>query len=706
MNIYLQKKNKKIIIFYSSIGYGHISAAEAIKKEILKYNSDSVVILKDIRDFMNPLWRKIDEKLYWLVAGNCPELFDVLFQEIQIRGNSVPSLALLPNDYPEEKVSEFIKNKRPDVILSTHYGAAQVLGNLREKGKLKNIKIGWLHTDFFEGYFPRISKRIDKTFLAHNELKKMWLAAGVPSDKIMTTGMPVYVPNYGYKKRKTILNKYDLAENIPIILLTFGKEGIGNYTTLIKNIISHYKKPLQIIAVCGKNKKQRFLLKRLKKNLSNKVDLKIFSLLSHDDLMSLMSIADILITKAGGLTPVEAFSIGVPTILLNIISGHERKNASFFARLGVAKLAADTNQAAKLLQMFLSNPQEKEAMCKAQKKFKENFKIEKIVKFALSDNFISTSLPNDFGIENGKPVLNIYNALSQLDTNSPSKVELLLSYATSQSPQRIIWENPFGHIAIRIDKTVYSANYIADPFVDSNFLQHLSLADYLYGVKPPSPSQIHTNTYGLAYGRETIGLRVAGVSTQNLAAMTAEVSRIENDFKQGLIKWDRAKFNCADVVERILQAGGYEDSNIHDKFKLPSMPLNSFEKAKKIFESDTSLKTDLVAYHMVPGANANYSYCRFPLSLKQPIRSLTHIVSNSKDFLEMSISKHLVVYYGDPRLYFENLHSNFENKNIHLYNSHYYIYSKALANDFKNFFKLKKAFPKITVWSKNFLKKY
>ncbi|WP_024788213.1 MULTISPECIES: MGDG synthase family glycosyltransferase [unclassified Lebetimonas] len=704
MNIHLEKKNKKIIIFYSSIGYGHISAAQAIKKEIHKHNPYAVIVLKDIRDFMNPLWRKIDEKLYWLVAGNCPELFDVLFQEIQMRGNSVPSLALLPNDYPDEKVFEFIQSQQPDVILSTHYGAAQVLGNLREKGKLKNIKIGWLHTDFFQGYFPRISKRIDQTFLAHRKLYKMWLSAGVPSEKIITTGMPVYVPEYEHKDQKTILDKYNLAEDIPIVLITSGKEGVGNYAALVKDIVAHYKGALQIVAVCGKNKKQQFLLKTLKKNLPDNVKLKIFSLLTHDDLLSLMNIADVLITKAGGLTPVEAFSIGVPTILLNILSGHERENASFFARLGVAKLASNTNQAAELLQTFLFNPAEKEAICRAQKKFKENFKIEHIVRFALNDNFISCSLPGDFGAENGKPVINVNDALSQLDANSPAEVELLLSYATSHSPQRIIWENPFGHIAIRIDKTVYSANYIANPSVDSNFLQHLSLADYLYGVKPPSPSQIHTNTYGMAYGRETIGLRVAGVPAQNLTAMIAEIYRIENDFKQGIIKWDKTKFNCADVVDRILQAGGYGESNIYEKFKLPSMPLDSFEKAKKIFESDASLKTDLVAYHMVPGANADYNYCRFPLSLKQPIRSLTRTLSNSKDFLEMSISKHLVVYYGDPRVYFENLRSDFENKNAHFYNSHHYVYYKALANDLKKFFKFKKAPPKINFWKMSFLK--
>jgi processive 1,2-diacylglycerol beta-glucosyltransferase len=61
---------------------------------------------------------------------------------------------------------------------------------LRSCGLLTNVRIGWLHTDFSEGYFPRISKRIDRTFLVHPELEARWGAAGVPVEKVVIRGMP------------------------------------------------------------------------------------------------------------------------------------------------------------------------------------------------------------------------------------------------------------------------------------------------------------------------------------------------------------------------------------------------------------------------------------------------------------------------------------------------------------------------------------
>lgn len=647
---------RKIVIFFSSIGYGHISAAQAIQNQIIQHDSEARVILQDIREFMHPLWRRIDERLYWLVAGNLPETFDVLFRNIQARGNNIPSLARLPNGYPEEKVRAFLERLAPDAILATHYGSAQVLGNLRERGLLTNVRIGWLHTDYFEGYFPRISKRIDRTFLAHPVLEARWLAAGVPPEKITTSGMPVAIAAEDLADRDATLAGLGLSPDKPTVLLTSGKEGVGDYTGAIDSLARRHEGPLQIIAVCGTNDRQRAQLEMQRHRLPNTVSLKVLGLVSHADLLSWMHVADVLITKAGGMTPAEAFTLGTPTILLDVVGGHERVNAALFVQLGVAELAVDAEQAGELAQALLMNRDRMEAMRGSQREFLEHANIASIALFALDDAYTPRRLPPDFGVENGEPVLNTDEALAQLDTKASAEVELLLSDATAQSPQRIVFENPFGHLAIRIDDIVYSANYVADPSIDPNFLQHVSLADYLYGVRRSSPSQVHTNTYGMAYGRETLGLRVAGIREERRKAMIAAAHRIEDEFMRGALRWDKSDFNCADVVERILQAGGYAQLTLADRLGLPSMPLDSFERARGRFEEDASLRLDLVAYRLVPGSRASYRFSRFPLSLWHPLRSVARVLDEvPHDPLEAAVTKHLTGYFGDCRLYYEDL---------------------------------------------------
>ena len=70
---------QNIIVFYSSTGHGHISGALAIREEILNQDPTARVVLQDIRAFMHPVWRRIDERLYWFVANNLPEPIGSLF---------------------------------------------------------------------------------------------------------------------------------------------------------------------------------------------------------------------------------------------------------------------------------------------------------------------------------------------------------------------------------------------------------------------------------------------------------------------------------------------------------------------------------------------------------------------------------------------------------------------------------------------------
>ncbi|MGC9021830.1 MAG: MGDG synthase family glycosyltransferase [Dissulfurimicrobium sp.] len=651
--------NRKIVIFYSSIGYGHISAAQAVKEEISKLNPKAQVLLQDIREFMHPIWRRIDERLYWFVAANLPECFDALFHNVQARGNSALSLSQLPNDYPEEKVLEFLKNLAPDAVLAAHYGSAQVLGNLREKGLLTDIRIGWLHTDFFEGYLPRISKRIDRTFLAHHELESRWLAAGVPAEKVVTSGLPVCICNDD-RGREAILNAIGLYAHWPTVVITSGKEGVSNYSAIIEGIAEGYQDHIQIIAVCGKNTRQQAMLNELKGRLAERIIIRVFGLVPHNDLLSWVKAADILITKAGGMTPVEAFAMSTPTVLIDAVSGHERENAALFTRLGVAEQAVDPKHAGKLVNSLLADRKRADAMRKAQREFKENINIARIAEFALDETFVPVVPPPDFGVENGAPVLNMNETLAELDAQVPAELELLLSYSTSQKPQRIVLENPFGHIAIRIHDTVYSANYIADPSVDPNFLQHMGLADYLYGVCRPSPLQIHTNTYGMAYGRENIGLRVSGIAPWRIDAMVNEANQIEDGFRSGKLRWDRSNFNCADIVKRILHAGGYSNPpTLLDKLGLPAMPLDVFERARAVFENDPSLRVELVAYRQIPGTHASYRFSRFPLSIRQPLRSMALIIKDSHpDSLGNAVTRQITGFGGDRRLYLEDLRTH------------------------------------------------
>jgi UDP-N-acetylglucosamine:LPS N-acetylglucosamine transferase len=642
----------KIIIFYASIGSGHVSAARTVEKSIREKNPTTLVVLKDIRAFMNPVWRALDERLYWFIAENLPESFDLLYTSFSRKGAHAPSIASLANDYPAERVVEYIRSEAPDVILSTHYGAAQVLGGLRERGFLRRTPIGWIHTDYIQSYFPRISNRIDRTFVALPDLASKWTEAGVPSDKVVATGMPVDIPRAEKQLLRRELETIGLSTDIMTILIVMGGSGVGDQVGMVRNLVAKVSRPVQIVAVCGANAVQQSHLETYSLELPAQVSLVPLGFVPHDMLVNLIGAVDLLITKPGGLTPSEAFALRTPTIVLDVIPGHERENAETFARLGLAKISRGVEFLGEDVAALMNDRDALSRMRHEQTQYSQNLSLDPIVDFALAKSATTDPATADFGREYGVPASGVESALKRIDRDAPVDVELLLSYATARRPQRIVLENPFGHIAIRVGDVVYSANHIARREADPKFLQHIRIEEYLYGTTPPSSRRMHTSTYGMAYGRETIAMRVSGVHPRRLSAMRDEIDAIEAEYSQGELIWDRRSLNCADLVARILAAGGWPVNAESRSASIPSMPLDVFEAAEEAFASEADLRVSLVAYRQILGANADYRYSRFPASLCQPVRSLSNVLRDSRaDSLEVRVARQVATTQGNRRLF-------------------------------------------------------
>lgn len=652
----------KVIIFYSSIGQGHISAAWAIEKDIKQIDTNAIVVQKDIREFMSPLWRKIDERLYWFVVNSLPKTFDALFWNLQEAGNKAYSFATLPNDYPDKDVHDFIRKEDPQVIIATHYGSAQVLACLRENGQLKDVKIGWLHTDFFEGYFPRISMRLDCTFLGHSELTSCWLKAGVPQNLIIESGMPVNTIFNDFSKEE-IFARYNLKTTLPTVLIAGGKEGVCDYQGVINALVDASDGHQQVLALCGMNTRKLKALEQQALALQNRISVHAVGFIPHQDIIALMHASDLLVTKAGGLTPPEAFAIGLPTVLLDVIHGHEHENAVFFKNLGVALLAVDGKEAGIMVAQLLDDNIARQIMIQKQKQFSERSNFSAIAHFVLDNTIKPRKVLPDFGSEYGHKAKGTQEVLAQLDSEIPADLELLLYYATSQEPELFARENPFGHIAIRIGSIVFSANHLANPVTGAPLLQKIELEKYLFGIEPPPGNQKHTNTYGMAYGRDTIGIRVKGINESSLKSMILEAEKIEQEYQAGFALWHLRDFNCAHVVTRILDSG---ECKIEKRLGVRgsyAMPFDVFDSALKLFQDNSTLLVNLVSYKKLIGSHAEYQHTHFPLSIGQPIRSISKVMRKTAiDKIEESVIMQ-VANFGDDQLFIEKLSKGSLNQN-------------------------------------------
>jgi len=110
------------------------------------------------------------------------------------------------------------------------------------------------------------------------------------------------------------------------------------------------RRPLQGLIVAGHDPRLHATLSRLTDGTT------IRTLGYVDDVGGLMAAADLLVTKAGGMTLAEAMAAETPLLLYGSLPGQERRNERFAARAGIALVARRRPELTPLLEWALSEP--------------------------------------------------------------------------------------------------------------------------------------------------------------------------------------------------------------------------------------------------------------------------------------------------------------------------------------------------------------
>src|SRR5213078_3612034 len=111
--------------------------------------------------------------------------------------------------------------------------------------------------------------------------------------------------------------------------------------------------PKTILVICGRNDKIKDALSEVVAPPAGSV-VKFYGFV--DNMHDLMGIADLTVTKPGGLTTSECLARGVPMVLVSPIPGQEERNAEMLLENGCAVVARTPNALAYKLDMLLNDP--------------------------------------------------------------------------------------------------------------------------------------------------------------------------------------------------------------------------------------------------------------------------------------------------------------------------------------------------------------
>ncbi|MDO8748095.1 MAG: glycosyltransferase [Candidatus Omnitrophota bacterium] len=311
---------KKVFIVYASAGAGHQKAAEALYEYLKKTRLDLSLKLIDILDYSNCVVKFLYSKGYIFLITKFPWAWYLLYRLSSFFANNY--FRLLSDYLACQPFVDLLKKEKPDVVISTHFLTSSVLSIFKKKYPQYAFRLITIITDYtLHPYW--IGEGVDTYIASCDHVKDCLLTKGIIEDKIKVYGIPVREKFYLPSDRKTAAQKLGVDPEKFTALIMTGAVGIGP----IEEIVQALAGDIQLLVICGKNQK---LFDRLTK--LNLMNVKIYPLIDYVD--ELMSVSDVVLTKAGGLTISESLAKGLPMIFFSSIPGLETSNERVICKSG------------------------------------------------------------------------------------------------------------------------------------------------------------------------------------------------------------------------------------------------------------------------------------------------------------------------------------------------------------------------------------
>ena len=351
--------NKKVIIFYASYGGGHLSAARSIKEFIDNYYPEVDSELIDCVKYINKALDKVTTKAYSEMAKKAPQAWGHLYKGAD--KGPIATISNTSNKFMAIKLKKLLEEKNPNLVICTHPFASQMCSYLRKKEKV-NLKIATILTDFaVHNQWIVGHEFTDYYFVSHFGMKKDLIEAGVESQKIYVTGIPLSNKFLLEYDKAEILKSFGLSPNKKTVLFFGGGElGLGKTHTfnIFKSFVNNDN--IQIVAISGKNPKMKENFESYVEEMGKENSVKVLEY--TDKVAQLMSISDLVVTKPGGLTTTESLASGLPIVVINPIPGQEEENAEFLEENKVAIWIKKGDNIEQILNNLFSNPDKMQEM--------------------------------------------------------------------------------------------------------------------------------------------------------------------------------------------------------------------------------------------------------------------------------------------------------------------------------------------------------
>lgn len=340
----------RVLIATVTAGGGHLAAAAALDEAWRALRPGDTVERVDLLKFFSPLHRKVHADGYVKLVERAPELWGMMFKKTDTtaQARKLTRWRRLFTAPSRHRFERFLKQFKPDVALCTHYLPLETIGRFKASlaqqrlagvpparkvvpgraGETPALLCVSVVTDF-EAHALWMEPSVDLYCVAAEETRARVVARGAAAEQVVATGIPIAAKFSGKHDLKAVRKTLGLRDDLPVLLVLSGGFGMGPVADILDEL-NKVQRDFQAIVVCGRNEKlRRELAGRDRKHPTHVLG---FASNMHE----LMAVADLIVTKPGGLTSSEAMAMGKPLLILDPIPGQEAANSDFLLERGAA----------------------------------------------------------------------------------------------------------------------------------------------------------------------------------------------------------------------------------------------------------------------------------------------------------------------------------------------------------------------------------
>lgn len=349
-------ERKKILLFTSSGGRGHISAAEAIEEYLGDlYEVKPVFVLREVLHEIDFIYNITGGEYY------SEELYNYFLARKQV--GLVKTMVYagyvflsLQHRTIQRLIDRYVEAESPDMIISV---MPTVDGATQEVAHKRNIPFWVIPTDFdaseflFQLHKPKSPLFFMNCPLRDEVVEKKFKPAHIKPSQFTYIGMPVRTQFLETYNSTILKEKYQIPDNKPVIMVMMGGRGAKAIEKMAAELMQ-LETPAHLLLCIGKQADVKESI--MAYDAAPGITISIIEFTPH--IAELMAVSDLFVTKSGGQSVSEALYMGLPMVIdaTDQALDWEQLNRKLVEKRGLGILVKRISKLVPTVQAILDDP--------------------------------------------------------------------------------------------------------------------------------------------------------------------------------------------------------------------------------------------------------------------------------------------------------------------------------------------------------------